>query len=162
MSNITDDNIVDNFDNPNQFMQQLNTLSEKLPSILEDFKKYYVFYNKNPEYYEYKSHFDMIKNSLNSINSDMHSLSSNIQKDIDDMNDILISLNSSINQLKTENSDINNKLKGVEVKYNAANEMILNYKTIYDYNYLRNWGLLLSIIIAAYSVSYIYKNKINA
>jgi len=162
MSNIIDDNIQDNFINPEQFTQQLQTLSEQLPSVLDDFKKYYVFYNRNPEYDEYISHFNIVKNNLNSINSKMFVLSNEVQTNIDDINEILINLNTSIGQLKTENSKTIKRLRGVKEKYNAANEMISNYKNIYEYNYLRNWGLLLSIVIAGFSISVIYKNKINS
>jgi DNA-binding ferritin-like protein len=162
MSNIIDDNIQDNFINPEQFTQQLQTLSEQLPSVLDDFKKYYVFYNRNPEYDEYISHFNIVKNNLNSINSKMFVLSNEVQTNIDDINEILINLNTSIGQLKTENNKTIKRLRGVKEKYNTANEMISNYKNIYEYNYLRNWGLLLSIVIAGFSISVIYKNKINS
>ena len=74
MSNLIYDNVQDNFIDPEIFTQKLQTLSEQLPSILDDFKKYYVFYNKNPEYDEYKSHFDIVKNNLNAINSQMFTL----------------------------------------------------------------------------------------
>ena len=42
------DNSVDDLTKPQVFLSQINTLKEKLPSILEDFIKYYIFYNKNP------------------------------------------------------------------------------------------------------------------
>jgi len=162
MSNLIYDNVQDNFIDPEIFTQKLQTLSEQLPSILDDFKKYYVFYNKNPEYDEYKSHFDIVKNNLNAINSQIFTLSNDVQTNIDSINEILLNLNNSIGQLKTENGKTIQKLRGVKEKYNAANEMISNYKNMYEYNYLRNWGLLLSIFIAGFSISVIYKNKINS
>jgi tRNA A37 methylthiotransferase MiaB len=58
------DNLTDDLTKPQVFLSQINTLKEKLPSILDDFKKYYVFYNKNPEYSEYQQ---MFENSLRLI-----------------------------------------------------------------------------------------------
>ena len=37
-----------NLTKPDDFKQQLQVLQDQLPSILDDFKKYYIFYNKNP------------------------------------------------------------------------------------------------------------------
>ena len=46
---LEENNLMDDLKNSKNFLSQINTLKEKLPSILDDFKKYYVFYNKNPE-----------------------------------------------------------------------------------------------------------------
>jgi hypothetical protein len=161
MANIIGDNIQDNFQDPDLFTQRLQTLNEQLPSILDDFKKYYVFYNRNPDYDEYISHFNSVKNNLNSVNSQMFTLSNDVQTNIDAINVILLNLNNSIGQLKTENSNTIKKLKGIKEKYNAADELITDYKSMYDYNYLRNWGLLLSIFITGFFISQSYKNKIH-
>ena len=50
MANIDDEDITDNFKTPGIFKEKLQTLNNQLPAILADFKKYYVFFNKNPEY----------------------------------------------------------------------------------------------------------------
>ena len=44
--------IEDNFPHPDQFREKLQTLDSQLLPILADFKKYYVFFNMNPEYPE--------------------------------------------------------------------------------------------------------------
>jgi hypothetical protein len=161
MANIVGDNIQDSFEEPYLFTQRLQTLNEQLPSILDDFKKYYVFYNRNPDYDEYISHFNSVKNNLNSVNSQMFTLSNDVQTNIDAINVILLNLNNSIGQMKTENSKTIKKLKGIKEKYNASDELIMDYKSMYEYNYLRNWGLLLSIFIAGFSISRAYKSKIQ-
>jgi hypothetical protein len=38
--------------------------------------------------------------------------------------------------------------------------MIDNYKEMYNNGYLRNWGLLLSIILAGFAISKVYSSKI--
>jgi len=161
MANILGDNIQDSFEEPYLFTQRLQTLNEQLPSILDDFKKYYVFYNRNPDYDEYISHFNSVKNNLNSVNSQMFTLSNDVQTNVDAINEILLNLNNSIGQMKTENSKTIKKLKGIKEKYNASDELIMDYKSMYEYNYLRNWGLLLSIFIAGFSISRAYKSKIQ-
>ena len=69
---------IDDLTKPQVFLSQINTLKEKLPSILDDFKKYYVFYNKNPEYNEYQQIFENIKGNLQNINSELFITTNNI------------------------------------------------------------------------------------
>ena len=52
MANISDEDIINNFKTPGIFKEKLQTLNNQLPAILADFKKYYVFFNKNQEYPE--------------------------------------------------------------------------------------------------------------
>ena len=40
------ENTTDNLPKPEQFTNKLSELQGKMDPILEDFKKYYVFYNK--------------------------------------------------------------------------------------------------------------------
>ena len=81
-----------NFKSAQQFSNQLNLLQEQLPPILDDFEKYYVFYNMNPSNNEYQQMFENIKNNLDTINSKMFMLSNSIEKETDDINKKLLSL----------------------------------------------------------------------
>jgi lipopolysaccharide/colanic/teichoic acid biosynthesis glycosyltransferase len=47
----------------------------------------------------------------------------------------------------------------VKNQNNASNEMIQNYKQIYNLDYLKNWGLFLSILIAALTIKKIFIQK---
>ena len=74
------ENMMDELPKPEVFLSQINTLKEKLPAILDDFKKYYIFYNKNPEYSEYQQMFESIKGNLQGINSELFMTKNNIEK----------------------------------------------------------------------------------
>ena len=58
---------MNNFEKPEIFTQKLETLQSQLPSILDDFSKYYVLFNKSPENPEYQQAFQNIKSNLNNI-----------------------------------------------------------------------------------------------
>lgn len=148
---------IDDFQKPVKFTQKLETLKSQLPSILDDFKKYYVFYNKNSEYLEYEQMFQNIKGHLNTVNSDLFSLSNNVQINTDEINKKLFSLNTLIKQEKKRNRELKTKLGIVEHKNNASTELITDYKEIYGYDYLRNWGLFLSILVAVFTITQVFK-----
>jgi hypothetical protein len=142
-----------NYENPENYNQKLDSLKQQLPSILDDYNKYYVFYNKNPGYNEYQQSFDRIQGNLNQLNSELFMLSNNVQSGTDDINKYLNQLNKLITIEKTRNTNLKKQLGNVESDNNATSEMIIDYKEMYNNDYLRNWGLLLSIILAGFIIS---------
>ena len=66
---------VSDYTTQEQFTEKLLVLQQQLPAILADFKKYYVFYNKNPEFDEYKQMFENIQKNLIKTSSDLFVLS---------------------------------------------------------------------------------------
>jgi uncharacterized coiled-coil DUF342 family protein len=140
-----------------QFTDKLQTLQSQLPSILEDFKKYYVFYNKNPEYPEYQQLFQNIKGNLNSVNAELFTLSNDVQSNTDKLNDSFSNIDTLIKTAKEKNTRLKKALGIVEHKNNAAYEMITDYKQMYDNGYLRNWALFLSILVVGAGIGKVYK-----
>ena len=148
-----------NIDETKQLEQQLETIQEQLPSILSDFKKYYIFYNKNPEYPEYHNFFENIKTNLNEINSKLFVLSNEVQQKNDDINNKFKELDKLIKETKIQNQKLKSKIYVVENKANASNELINDYNNMYDVDYLRNWAIILSTCIAGFVLTKVYSKK---
>ena len=158
MSEITEnEDVINSLPKTTQYFDKLETLEAQLPSILTDFKKYYVFYNKNPDYAEYSQMFSNIKNNLTNANSELFVLSNDVQSNTEDINKILFELNVLIKEEKKVNRELKKKLNIAENENNASNELISDYTEIYNYDYLKNFGLFLSILIAMATIS-----KLNA
>jgi hypothetical protein len=158
MRSLENNDMMNDFPESSQFKEKLETLEQQLPAILTDFKKYYVFYNKNPEYPEYQQSFENIKGNLNKVNSDLFILSNSIQSTTDVLNTNLKELYILIEKEKKINSDLKRKLGIVENTNNASTELISDYKEIYESEYLKNWGLFFSILIAGSIISKTYKS----
>ena len=141
------DNSIDDLTKPPVFLSKINNLKEKLPSILEDFVKYYVFYSKNPEYNEYQQIFENIKGNLQNINSELFMTSNNIEKDTETINNRLHKINALIAKEKIKNRQLKRKLGIVEKKYNGSDELISDYKEIYNLDYLTNFALIYGVIM---------------
>lgn len=136
-----------NFTQPNSFLAKLKPFQEKLPSILEDFVKYYVFYNRNPEVNEYQQLFDNIKGNLQSLNSGLFVETNNIEKMTEIINEKLLELDKLINREKKMNRELKRRLGIVENTYNGSDEMITNFQDMYEYQYLTNFATLAGIIV---------------
>ena len=150
-----------NFPNASQFTSQLNALQKQLPAVLDDFEKYYVFYNMNPANSEYQNMFENIKNNLNSINSQTFILANSVDKEIGNVNQKMVSLNSLIENEKEMNINLKKKFAAIKQEGNGADIRISNYKQIYDIGYLKNWALFLSTIAAGYAIYKVSSNKIH-
>ena len=150
----------DNYKQPQKFREKLESLIQQLPSILDDYNKYSVLYNKNPDYNEYQQSFNGIQGNLNELNSQLFMLSNDVDSNTDKVNDYLIKLNRLINIEKNKNTKLKKQLGNIEGENEATTEMIVNYKEMYNNDYLRNWGLLLSIVLAGFVISKVYSVKV--
>lgn len=142
-----------------QYITKLETIKTQLPMILVEFQKYYVLYYLKSTSDVNGQMLESVKGNITKLSNELFNLSNTVQVDIDKMNVQLVELNNLIKEEKDRNRAIKLKLGIVENKNNAASEMISNYKQHYDYGYLRNWGLFLSIIFAVVTISKVFKNN---
>ena len=147
------------FENPQIFISKLHALREQLPHILDDFIKYYVFYNKNPDYPEYSQMIENIKGNLNTINSNLFILSNAVDVNTGKISQKLSGLNELIQKEKKVNRELKRKLGIIEQQIDSTDEMIYDYSQIYDEGYLRNWALFLSILVSGLAISVVFKKN---
>jgi len=141
------------FIKPELFTERVQTLQQQLPPILDDFNKYFVFYNKTPNYPEYENMFNNIKQNLNSLGASLFIVSNDVDTNIDNINKAFKSLDILINRERERNRELKRKLGIVETEANSSKEMIQDYNEMYDDDYLRNWGLFLSTVVVGVSIS---------
>jgi hypothetical protein len=148
---------LNDFEEPHVFISKLHALHEQLPHILEDFIKYYIFYNKNPDYPEYSQMFANIKGNLNTINSNLFMLSNSVDVNTGKISQKLSGLNELIQREKKVNRVLKRKLGILEQQIDSTDEMIFDYSQMYDEVYLRNWALFLSILVSGLAISVVFK-----
>ena len=136
----------------NVFLSKIQTLQDQQSPVLDDFKKYYVFYNKNPEYDEYHKMFDNINSNIHTINSGLSSVIIDVNSNTEDINKIMEFLNVFIRREKAKNKQLKRKLGRAEEKQNGSDEMVSNYKELYEIDYLRNWAMLLGTIVLSFAL----------
>lgn len=159
IQNFNSNNLV----RPNYFREKIRILQEQLPSILDDFKKYYVFYNKNPDFDEYKNMFENMKTNLENLSSQLFSLSNKVDVNTEEINRNLRRLNLLITEERRKNRRLKTRLGIVDSKYDGSHEMINDYNKMYDNDYLKNWALFLGIIISCtiLGINFRKKDSIN-
>ena len=141
------------FVKPEFFTERVQTLQQQLPPILDEFNKYFVLYNKTPNYPEYENMFNNIKQNLNSLGASLFMVSNDVDANIDNINKAFKELDILINRERKRNRELKRKLGIIESEVMSSEEMIYDYNQIYDEDYLRNWGLFLSTIVVGISIS---------
>lgn len=142
--------ILENLLQPDSFLSKINTLQEKLPPIIDDFKKYYILHNKNPLYQDYTIYFENIKANMNSINSEVVSIDTEVNNNIDIINEKLSTINESIQKEKEINIKLKEAKEKIKNKKQGSSILIDDYKSIYNRQYLNNFSILAGIIVGGY------------
>ena len=155
----TEIQFIDSLTKPKEFEVKIMTLKETLPHILDDYKKYYVFHHINPEYGEYQQMFENIKNNLHKENSDLSDITNKVDKNNEDINKKLIIIDRLIRKEKEQNKMLKKKLGILHNEYNGSDEMINNFKYIYNENYLTNWSLFIGSLITVILIMSLFNQK---
>ena len=145
--------LMDQFEKPEMFSQRIETLQQQLPTILDEFNKYFVLYNIDPSYPEYGNMFNNIKQHLNSLSASLFVISNDVDANTDEINKAFKKLDILITIERKKNRELRRKLGIIEDENNNSKELIDNYNEIYDTDYLRNWALFLSTIVVGVSIS---------
>jgi hemoglobin-like flavoprotein len=144
------------FTKPDLFTERVQTLQKQLPPILDDFNKYFVFYNKTPNYPEYENMFNNIKQNLNSLSSSLFMVSNDVDTNIDNITNVFKTLDVLINRERKRNRDLKRKLGIIESELISSKEMIYDFNEMYDDDYLRNWSLFLSTVVVGVGISKLF------
>jgi len=144
------------FTKPEVFTERVQTMQQQLPSILDDFNKYFVLYNKTPNYPEYENMFNNIKRNLNNLGASLFIVSNNVDADIDNINKTFKELDVLIVKERRKNRELKRKLGIIESEVISSKEMIDDYNEMYNDDYLRNWSLFLSTVVVGVSISKLF------
>jgi uncharacterized phage infection (PIP) family protein YhgE len=144
---------------PQEYQDALNTTVEQFLSVLDDFKKYYIFTNKNPEVDEYQNYYLENKSQLQNLNKDVFLIRNDIETKIAQLNYIITRLNSKLSSEKELKGELSKIVSNLKQDGNGSNIMLDETSFIYNNQYLLNIELLFGIFGTLYLLFFIFKNK---
>lgn len=142
------------------YEDKLVNLNAGMDILLDEFKKIYVITKMNPNDQEYQQKYQNTINSLTEVLSNLFTISNDIQVDTNNINKKLFELDVLIRTERDRNKELNEKLKMIQNTNNASSEMISDYKNIYNYNYLRNWSLVISSLLCLGTIGIVFKQRV--
>jgi len=134
-------------DEAKQFDEKINIIKTQFFSALDDFKKYYVYYNKNPEVNEFQNYYTNSKSQLQSMSRDLFLTTNNINKYIENLDKNMSSIGVKLEDEKKLNQELMKKLSNLENTQNGSEILIDNSKDTYNKQYYYNWEMFIGVII---------------
>ena len=131
----------------NKFNEKIITIKNSFFSALDDFKKYYVFYHKNPEVDEFQNFFANSKGQLQNLNADMFLVTNNIQKNIKDLDMEMQTVSKKLEDEKELNDELIMLINRIQKTQDGSAIMIDDAKDEYNIQYYKNWEMFIGIII---------------
>ena len=107
-----------------QFDEKINNLKTQFFSALDDFKKYYVYYNKNPEVSEFQNYYVNSKGQLQTMSSDIFLITNDIDKNIEILDKSMASIAVSLENEKKLNGELMKLLSNLENTQNGSEILI--------------------------------------
>lgn len=136
--------------NATKYKNKLADYIESFPHMLDEFKKYYIFFNKNPNVNEYQQIYLSMKANIQHASSNVFVTTNEIQKNTDELNAYILVLNDEIKKAKVKNLDLKKKLGLLNAENDTTGIMIDNYRETYNIQYFVNFVILLGILFICF------------
>lgn len=135
------------------FETKIDDIKNQFMSVLDDFKKYYIYYNKNPESNEFQNYYANSKSILQTLNQNIFSLTNSIQKNIIDLDKENTYMNKQIIILKKKFEKMVKLQHNLEMTEDGSEQLINDSKELYNEQYHKNVILFLALLLLI-SLSY--------
>lgn len=131
----------------NNYNEKLNNLSSSFFSLIDDYKKYYVYTNKNPEVNEYQNYFFNAETQLQNTNKAVINLTNLIKNDIKQLDKLINDLNIKLSTEKALNKELSKLILNLKNDNNGSSIMLDETTIMYNKQYLWNIEIFIGIII---------------
>lgn len=144
-----------------QFDEKINNIEKQFFSALDDFKKYYVYYNKNPEVNEFQNYFLNSKSQLQSMSKDLFLTTNDISKNIEILDNQMKDTPVKLNNEKKIYDELMNTLGNLQNTKDGSEILINDSKEEYNKQYYYNFELIGGIIIVGVILGTFFKKIIR-
>lgn len=128
------------------YSEKITATSQQFFAVLDDFKKYYVFFNKNPEVNEYQQFYLNNKTQLQNLNRDIFTTTNNIEKAIEQLSQLMTQMNAKLGSEKELDGELGKLAANLSNTGNGASIMLEDTTQIYSKQYYQNVEVFVGII----------------
>ena len=131
----------------NDYDEKIDNLKSKFFSVLDDYKKYYVYYNKNPEVNEFQNYYSNSKNQLQSISKKLYSMTDEIKANIEKLDKEMLLVATNLEEEKDKNAKLTMLYNNLDNTQNGSEILITDTKSEYNKQYYTNINFFIGILI---------------
>jgi len=140
---------TETFAGPEQNNEKINSIKTQFFSALDDFKKYYVYYNKNPEVTEFQNYFENSKGQLQTMSKDLFLTTNNIDKHIEILDEEMKHVAVKLEEEKKLNDKMTKLITNLQNTKNGSDILIDDSKDEYNKQYYANWEMIIGIFVVS-------------
>ena len=130
-----------------QFDEKIDGIKKQFFAALDDFKKYYVYYNKNPEVDEFQNYYTNSKGQLQKLSKDLFLITNNIDKNIEILDNKMSAVSLKLKDEKKLNANLKTMLTNLQNTKEGSTILIDDSKEAYNTQYYHNWEIIVGIFI---------------
>ena len=140
---------TETFAGPEQNNEKINSIKTQFFSALDDFKKYYVYYNKNPEVTEFQNYFENSKGQLQTMSKDLFLTTNNIDNHIEILDEEMKHVAVKLEEEKKLNDKMTKLITNLQNTKNGSDILIDDSKDEYNKQYYANWEMIIGIFVVS-------------
>jgi hypothetical protein len=140
-----------------QFDEKINGIKTQFFSALDDFKKYYVYYNKNPEVNEFQNYYVNSKTQLQTMSKDLFLTTNNIDKNIEILDKKMSAISLKMADEKKLNDKLMLLLKNLQNTKDGSSILIDDSKEAYNIQYYYNVEIIIGILIVGVILAKLFR-----
>jgi hypothetical protein len=129
-----------------KFNEKIDNIKNSFFSVLDDFEKYYVYYNKNPEVDEFQNFYSNSKGQLQQLSSQMFLVTNNIQQKIQDLDSDMNVSSTKLESEKELNGELSKLVNNIQTTQSGSEIMIDDAKEEYNIQYYKNIELIIGTL----------------
>jgi len=139
--------------------EQINSIKSTFNSVLDDYKKYYVFYHAHPEVNEYQNYYLQSKNQLNNLVKDLFNISKNIHIKINELSDETSEVYNNLKQERINYKKLSTKINSLTGTKNGSEILINDFKKSYNQQFYSNIEIFIGIFLVGFAMKYTFRRE---
>jgi hypothetical protein len=139
--------------------QRIEAIKSTFTSVLDDYKKYYVFYHAHPEVDEYQNYYLQSKNQLNNLVKELFEISKNIHIKLDELSDETSDVYNNLKEERLTYEKLSTKVNSLTGTKNGSELLIDDFKKRYNQQFYSNIELFFGIILVGIAMKYTFRNE---
>ena len=144
------------------FDEKINAIQSQFFAALDDFKKYYVYYNKNPEVNEFQNYYANSKGQLQTMSKNLFVTTNDIDKEIESLEQKIQTMSALLKEEKKLNDKLVELIKDIYNTHVGSEVLISDSKQIYNKKYYTNMELIIGVIIVGILLMVLFKGTSGA
>jgi|Laugresbdmm110sn_1035088.scaffolds.fasta_scaffold08730_2 hypothetical protein len=143
-----------------QFDEQINNIKTQFFSALDDFTKYYVYFNKNPEVNEFQNFYANSKSQLQTMSRQLFLTTNNIDKIIEEIDKQVSSISIKLEGEEELYKKLMELAENIDNTQDGSQILIDDSKKKYNDQYYKNIQIFIGIIIGIMLLVKLFKKPI--